>query len=90
MNIFDARNQNKSLLLSQIKTAPIELLGDMISTPLALVGGNWKTAAKDFQDAAEHVLPLRTLPGIGPIMDGILKHKPYLQPQQHVIYGYGR
>ena len=88
LNLADARNQNKSLIISQFKTAPLELLGDMISTPLALATGNWKEAGKDFIDAAEHVLPLRTLPVIGAYWDAALKHKPYLQPHQHAIYGH--
>ena len=90
LNVAEARNQNSGLIASQFRTLPLKLLSDALSIPFAVATGNLDAAGKAFKDASTHVLPLKTLPFISPIMEGLLNDKPYLLPQQHIIYGYGQ
>ena len=88
LRILDPKNQNKSMLTNLIASPTTDLLGSAMSIPAAMATGNVNNAEKAFKDLANHVLPIKTLPFISPFLMGMLNEKPYVEPGQHIIYGY--
>lgn len=90
MNLLDPKNENSNLLWSVIKSPSLSFIGDALSSVLHLLWPDQdgrKKALNSFKAAANHMLPIQTLPFASPYFRQALGEKAYLQPGQKVIYG---
>lgn len=85
--MFDPNDQNKSLVASLASTPSTQLISNVFSGVAALLEGNTKTAMKQFGEAGNAIIPVKTFPILGPHVRHMLGDKPYLQPGQKQYYG---
>lgn len=87
LSLMDARNQNKNLAWSLIRSPSTDLIGDSLSSILAITTGNLKQAKKELGNVGKSISPVDTVPFISPFLREMLGEKPYLQPGQKQLFG---
>ena len=74
--------------LSKLFTPPsLKLFLDTASLGGAILTANPKKAGKELKNIAKNILPIDTMPVLGPYFNQLLGDKSYLEPGQHLYYG---
>lgn len=87
MQVFDPKYQGADSIVHLFSSPSINFLGNV-----AFLGGSVATlnphkASKHLKNIAKNILPIDTMPVIGPYFNQLLGDKSYLEPGQHLYYG---
>lgn len=87
MQVFDPQHQDKNLLQNLISSPSINFLSSVLALGSASVTLNPQKVGKNLKNIAKNILPIDTMPVIGPYLNQLLGDKSYLEPGQHLYYG---
>lgn len=87
MQAFDPKYKGSGDLAKMFTPPSLKLFLDTVSLGGAIVTANPKKAGKEIKNIAKNILPIDTLPLIGPYLNQILGDKSYLEPGQKMYYG---
>ncbi|WP_010597613.1 hypothetical protein [Rickettsiella massiliensis] len=87
MQILDPTYKGSGELMKLFTSPSFKLLLDTISLGGAIVTANPKKSGKEIKNIAKNILPIDTMPVIGPYLNQLLGDKSYLAPGQKMIYG---
>ncbi len=87
MQVFDPKYQGADSIVHLFSSPSINFLGNV-----AFLGGSVATlnphkASKHLKNIAKNILPIDTMPVIGPYLNQLLGDKTYLEPGQKMYYG---
>ncbi|WP_218814581.1 hypothetical protein [Rickettsiella endosymbiont of Dermanyssus gallinae] len=87
MQTVDPDYRGSGDLVKMFTPPSVKLLLDTVSLGGAVVTANPKKAGKEIKNIAKNILPIDTMPIIGPYLNQILGDKSYLAPGQKMYYG---
>lgn len=87
MKVFDPNYQDKNIGLQLLSSPSANFLGNILSFGGAALTLNPKKMGKNLKSMAKNMLPIDTMPVIGPYLNQLLGDKSYLEPGQHMYYG---
>lgn len=87
MQVFDPQHQDKNLIQNLLSSPSINFLSSMVALGSASVTLNPQKVGKNIKNIAKNILPIDTMPVIGPYFNQLLGDKSYLEPGQHLYYG---
>ncbi|WP_218814191.1 hypothetical protein [Rickettsiella endosymbiont of Dermanyssus gallinae] len=87
MQVFDPKYQDKKLLQNLFSSPSINFLSSVGALGASTVTLNPKKAGKNLKNMAKNILPIDTMPVIGPYFNQLLGDKSYLEPGQKMYYG---
>lgn len=87
MQVFDPQHQDKNLIQNLLSSPSINFLSSVVALGSASVTLNPQKVGKNIKNIAKNILPIDTMPVIGPYFNQLLGDKSYLEPGQHLYYG---
>ena len=87
MQVFDPQHQDKNLLQNLLSSPSINFLSSVAALGSASVTLNPQKMGKNVKNIAKNILPIDTMPVIGPYFNQLLGDKSYLEPGQKMYYG---
>ncbi len=87
MQVFDPQHQDKNLLQNLLSSPSVNFLSSVVGLAGATATLNPQKIGKNVKNIAKNILPIDTMPIIGPYFNQLLGDKSYLAPGQKMVYG---
>ena len=87
MQVFDPKHQDKNLLQNLLSSPSINFLSSVMALGSASLTLNPQKVGKNIKNIAKNILPIDTMPVLGPYFNQLLGDNSYLEPGQHLYYG---
>lgn len=87
MQVFDPQHQDKGSIQNLLSSPSINFLSSVVGLAGATTTLNPQKMGKNLKNIAKNMLPVDTMPVIGPYLNQLLGDKSYLEPGQKMVYG---
>ena len=87
MQVFDPKHQDKGSLQNLFSSPSINFLSSLVGLAGATTTANPQKIGKNLKNIAKNILPIDTMPVIGPYLNQLLGDQSYLEPGQKMVYG---